>query len=97
VGILIEPLSWNLMAAKVAAHKPGISLDRVQNHSKVEILTVPNDVEHVRLLAQLGIREHAFGQVRAAAPMGGPILLEIGGSSVAIARAVARKIRVRVI
>ena len=49
------------------------------------------------MLEQLGIREHAPGHVRSTAPMGGPILLEIGGSAVAIARGVAKKIRVRIV
>jgi ferrous iron transport protein A len=97
VGILIEPLSWNLMSAKVAARKPGTSLDRVPAHTKIQILALPNDADQVRTLGQLGIREKEHGRVRAAAPLGGPILLEIGGSAVAIARGVAKKIRVKLV
>jgi ferrous iron transport protein A len=97
VGILIEPLSWNLMAAKVASRNLGLSLDRVPLHCDIEILSLPNDAEQVRMLEQLGVREDERGRVRSAAPLGGPILLEIGGSAVAIARGVAKKIRVRVI
>ncbi|WP_041855770.1 FeoA family protein [Candidatus Korobacter versatilis] len=97
MGILIEPLSWDLMAAKAAARKPGVSLDRVPNHTEIEIVALPNDVEHVKMLGQLGIREEERAHVRAIAPMGGPILLEIGGSAVAIARGVAKRIRVRVV
>jgi Fe2+ transport system protein FeoA len=97
VEILIEPLSWNLMAVKAAARKVGIPLDHVALHSDVEILVLPNDAEQARSLEQLGIREAARGRVRSVAPLGGPILLEIGGSAVAIARGVAKKIRVRVV
>ena len=95
MGILIEPVSWDLMATKVAARKPGVSLDRVANDTAIEIVALPNDIEQVRMLEQLGIREHERGHVRAIAPLGGPILLEIGGSAVAIARGVAKRIRVR--
>ena len=97
MGILIEPLSWDMMAAKAAARKPGTSLDKVPAHSDVQILTLPNDVEQVRTLGQLGIREEERGRVRSSAPLGGPVLLEIGGSAVAIARGVAKKIRVLVV
>lgn len=97
VGILIEPLSWDLMATKAAKSRAGVSLDRVAAHSEVEIVGLPNDSEQVRTLGQLGIREEERGHVRSAAPMGGPILLEIGGSAVAIARGVAKKIKVRVV
>lgn len=85
------------MAVKAATHKPGTSLDHVPPHSEVEILSLPNDAGQMRMLEQLGIREAARGRVKSAAPLGGPILLEIGGSAVAIARGVAKKIRVRVV
>ncbi len=85
------------MAMKAATRKPGTSLDYVAPNSEVEILSLPNDAGQVRMLEQLGIREEARGRVKSAAPLGGPILLEIGGSAVAIARGVAKKIRVRVV
>ncbi len=85
------------MAMKAATRKPGTSLDHVAPHSEVEILSLPNDAGQMRMLEQLGIREEARGRVKSAAPLGGPILLEIGGSAVAIARGVAKKIRVRVV
>ena len=97
MGILIEPLSWDLMATKAAKSRGGISLDRVSAQSEIEIVALPNDSEQVRTLGQLGIREDERGRVRSTAPLGGPILLEIGGSAVAIARGVAKKIKVRVI
>jgi ferrous iron transport protein A len=95
--MLIEPVCWNAMAMKAATRKPGTSLDHVAPHSEVEILSLPNDAGQMRMLEQLGIREEARGRVKSAAPLGGPILLEIGGSAVAIARGVAKKIRVRVV
>jgi ferrous iron transport protein A len=97
VGILIEPVSWDLMAVKAASRNPGLSLDRVPPHTEVEILSLPNDAEQLRTLEQLGVREDERGHVRSTAPMGGPILLEIGGTAIAIARGVAKKIRVRVV
>lgn len=97
VGILIEPLSWNLMAVKAATRKAGTSLDRIPAGKELEVVALPNDAAQVRMLEQLGIREDERGRVRSAAPLGGPILLEIGGSAVAIARAVAKKIRVRLL
>lgn len=97
MGILIEPVCWDAMALKAGIRKAGTSLDRVSPHTEVEILSLPNDSGQMRSLEQLGVREEERGVVRSAAPMGGPILLEIGGSAVAIARGVAKKIRVRVV
>lgn len=97
MGILIEPVCWDVMAVKGGSHKLGVSLDRVAPYSEVEILSLPNDASQMRTLEQLGVREDERGRVRSAAPMGGPVLLEIGGSAVAIARGVAKKIRVRVL
>lgn len=85
------------MAAKAASKKPGVSLDRVPARAEVEILALPSDAEQVRTLGQLGIREDERGRVRSTAPLGGPILLEIGGSAVAIARGVAKRIRVKLL
>ncbi len=97
MGIVIEPVCWEMMAAKVAARKPGVSLDGVPKDAEIEVLALPADLEQERMLEQLGIRERERGFVRATAPLGGPVLLEIGGSAVAIARGVAKKIRVRVV
>lgn len=85
------------MAIKARTRNIGVSLDRVAASSEVQILALPNDAGQVRTLEQLGVREDERGRVRSAAPLGGPILLEIGGSAVAIARAVAKKIRVQVV
>lgn len=48
-----------------------------------------------RQLAQLGIRAGAALVVRRSAPMGGPVMVEIGGSTLAIGRGLARKVFVR--
>ncbi len=85
------------MAIRTGSHNLGIGLDRVPALSEVEIVSLPNDAGQMRTLEQLGVREAERGRVRSTAPMGGPILLEIGGSAVAIARGVAKKIRVRVV
>jgi Fe2+ transport system protein FeoA len=97
VGIMIEAVSWDVMASKAAKHKSGNFLDRTPPHTEIVIVALPKDADQVRMLEQLGIREEAHGHVRSAAPMGGPVLLEIGGSAVAIARGVAKKIRVRIL
>ena len=85
------------MTVKAATRKPGVALEHVPPDTEIEIVALPNDAGQVRTLQQLGVREQERGRVRSAAPMGGPILLEIGGSAVAIARGVAKKIRVRLI
>jgi ferrous iron transport protein A len=48
-----------------------------------------------RQLTQLGIRAGTTLRVRRSAPMGGPVLVESGGSMVAIGRGMARKVSVQ--
>jgi ferrous iron transport protein A len=50
-----------------------------------------------RQLAQLGIRTGKIVKVRRLAPMGGPILVESGGTTVAVGRGMARKVTVRLL
>jgi ferrous iron transport protein A len=47
-----------------------------------------------RQLAQFGICAGTTLEVRRSAPMGGPVLVDSGGSMVAIGRGMARKVRV---
>ena len=46
-------------------------------------------------LAQLGVRAGSTLRVQRSAPMGGPILVDSGGSMVAIGRGMARKVSVQ--
>jgi Fe2+ transport system protein FeoA len=46
-------------------------------------------------LAQLGIRAGATLVVRRSAPLGGPLLVECSGTTVAIGRGMARKVLVQ--
>lgn len=50
-----------------------------------------------RQLAQLGIRAGTRLIVRRSAPMGGPVLVDSGGSLVAIGRGMARKVSVQIL
>lgn len=71
-----------------------ISLDKVEAPSTVQVLDT--DGRGVtRQLAQLGIRAGKTVRVRRLAPMGGPILVESGGTTVAVGRGMARKVTVR--
>ncbi len=94
LDILREPLLWDGMD-KGQKRRSGQALDRARVGGQVEILELQGEEEQIRSLEQLGVREGAQGRVSAKAPLGGPVLLEIGGSSVAIARNIAKKIRVK--
>jgi ferrous iron transport protein A len=50
-----------------------------------------------RQLAQLGVRTGSTLTVHRRAPMGGPILVESAGSTVAIGRGLARKVTVQIL
>ena len=73
-----------------------ISLDRVDAPGTVQVLDT--DGRGVtRQLAQLGIRAGKIVKVRRLAPMGGPVLVESGGTTVAVGRGMARKVTVRLL
>lgn len=78
------------------AKEKGVTLDCVPAESRVEVLEVGGGQGAKRHLAQLGIRVGETVVVQRVGPMGGPILVESRGSSVAVGRALARKVLVRV-
>lgn len=73
------------------------SLDRVTRSGRVEVLRVNSDHGAKRQLAQLGILAGAIITVKKTAPLGGPVLVEVRGSLVAIGRALARKVQVEML
>ena len=72
-------------------------LDRVPDSGRAEVVGVTSDHGANRRLAQLGIHIGARLQVRQRAPLGGPILVEVAGSTVALGRALARKVSVKIL
>ena len=50
-----------------------------------------------RQLAQFGVCPGTTLKVRRSAPMGGPVLIDSGGSMVAIGRGMARKVSVQIL
>lgn len=71
------------------------SLDHVAEAMRAEVVKVDGGREVNRRLAQLGIYLGTVLQVKQSAPLGGPILIEAGGTTVAVGRGLARKILVR--
>lgn len=93
-----EPLLWDVMNREHQKRRSAdVHLDRVRAGGHIEIVELSGDDEQTRALEQLGVRQGANGRVRAKAPLGGPVLLEIAGSSIAIAKNIARKIRVKLV
>ncbi len=72
-----------------------LTLDRIRAGQEVKVVQIVAGQSAARQLAQLGIRAGATLGVRRSAPMGGPILVDSGGSMVAIGRGMARKVRVQ--
>ncbi len=59
------------------------------------MLEIPQGQRARRSLEQVGIRIYERVRVLRAAPLGGPVLIEVGGSRVALGRSLARRIKVR--
>ena len=70
-------------------------LDRVPECRWAEVVEVEGGHGANRRLAQLGILVGAAVHVLRAAPLGGPVLVEVQGSTVAVGRGLARKVSVR--
>jgi len=71
-------------------------LDQVNAPATVQVLDT--DGRGVtRQLAQLGIRTGKLLTVQRVGPMGGPVLVESGGTTVAVGRGMARKVTVRLL
>lgn len=90
-----DPITGGRLMAKEAQPEEMVWLDEVKSGGVQVVEVVGSNVG--RVLAQLGIREGKVLQVRRLAPLGGPILVECGGSTVAVGRGMARKVRVRVL
>ncbi len=63
--------------------------------TRVRVLEVPERM--VTRLARQGVRSGDVLKVINRAPMGGPILVEVKGATIALGRAVARKIVVQAV
>lgn len=72
-----------------------LTLDRIRAGQEVKVVQIVAGQSATRQLAQLGIRAGATLGVRRSAPMGGPVLVDSGGSMVAIGRGMARKVHVQ--
>lgn len=80
----------------MTTHDEALSLDQVEALGKVEVVEIAG-AGVCRLLAQLDVRVGSVLKVRRVAPLGGPILLECGGSTVAVGRGLARHVQVRLL
>lgn len=81
--------------ADPAASGRVVSLDRVRSRGRVEVVAVSGGRQARRMLGQLNIRVGEVLRLQRRAPLGGPVLVETGGSVVAVGRGLGRKVLVR--
>ena len=74
-----------------------LTLDRVSAGQEARVLQIAAGTSATRQLAQFGICAGTTLTVRRSAPMGGPVLVDSGGSTVAIGRGMARKVTVQIL
>lgn len=89
----VEPRTEASTRGKLAV----TGLDRAPRRRCLEVVEVPQGRGVMRSLAQLGVFVSEKLRVRSAAPWSGPILVEVGGTTVAIGRCLARRIKVRLV
>jgi Fe2+ transport system protein FeoA len=73
------------------------SLDRAPGSRKAEVVEVLGGAVATRQLARLGILVGAILHIQRTAPLGGPVLVETRGGTVAVGRSIARKVLVRLL
>jgi Fe2+ transport system protein FeoA len=73
------------------------SLDLAPHSQWLEVLDLPRGRRASLSLAQLGVHVNEKLRVLSIAPMGGPVLVEAAGSTIAIGRSLAARIRVRMV
>lgn len=73
------------------------TLETVPNAGRAEVVRVGGGRRAICQLAQLGIAVGAQLHVCGSAPWGGPILVEVNRSTVAVGRGMARKVVVRLL
>jgi ferrous iron transport protein A len=73
------------------------TLDMARHPSRLEVVTVSGGRSAVHQLAELGIAVGTQLAVCGSAPWGGPVLVEVGGSTVAVGRGIARKVVVKLL
>jgi ferrous iron transport protein A len=72
----------------------GTCLGRAPLRKWLVVIEVPQGRGAARSLAYLGVLVNEKLRVRSAAPWGGPLLVEVGGTTVAIGRSLASHIKV---
>jgi Fe2+ transport system protein FeoA len=69
----------------------------VPTASRAEVIHLSCGHQSARKLAQLGIVAGAVLQMQRSAPLGGPVLVEVRGSMVALGRRLAHRVLVRIL
>jgi ferrous iron transport protein A len=76
---------------------PFICLDAVPRARRAQLVRLCCDSLAIRKLAELGIVVGAILSLQRSAPLGGPVLVDVQGSQVALGRRLARQMLVRVL
>lgn len=94
---MVPPRAVQSAPRSAAEDCQAVSLDGVHRKSLVRVVSIAGGRGAIGALAQLGIRPDETLSVRRSAPLGGPVLVEGSGGTVAIGRGLARKVKVRVL
>jgi len=87
----------NPFSATQSPENNHLSLDALPAESRAEVVDLHCSRHSARRLAQLGIVAGAVLRKQRSAPLGGPVLVEVQGSMVALGRRLAHRVFVRVL
>ncbi len=82
---------------KSAHFDSSLNLYEAGDHSSLKVLSISGGWDIRRSFNQLGIHAGDHVQILHRAPFGGPLVIENGGSRVAIGKQLAEKIQVQVL
>lgn len=93
----MDSFAADIALSPEALKPPFLRLDHLPKDTRAEIVELPRGLGASRRLADLGIFVGCVVRVERSAPLGGPVLVEVGGSLVALGRQLAGRVVVRIL
>lgn len=87
----------DLPSSQQATESLPITLDSLPKSTRAAVVELPVGGQALHRLAELGIFLGSVFHIERSAPLGGPVLVNVRGTLVALGRGLARQIQVRIL
>jgi ferrous iron transport protein A len=89
--------TFDMPSSQQAAQPILVALDSLPKSTRAEVVELPLGRGALHRLAELGIFVGSILHIERSAPLGGPVLVNVRGTLVALGRGLARRVQVRVL